>query len=116
MLRLRFVAQMALVAVAFCGPLGHASAKDVEYEDIQNLVQQKEEIENRIGELQIRINAASAQSTYCTAEERQADLRYLRSLQREAKALAAEYAKFKKGFTDLAATPTAGPALIAAGV
>jgi hypothetical protein len=116
MLRLRLLAQTALVVSLFCVSAQHAWAQPVEYRDVQNLVSQKSEIENRIGDLQIRINAASAQSTYCSAEERQADLKYLRSLQREAKALAAEYATFKKGFRELAATQTAGPALIAAGI
>lgn len=118
MLRLRFFAQSAFIAFTLCNPPEQAWAqpKKVEYRDIQNLVKQKSQIEDRIADLQRRIDEAMGEKTYCTSEERQADIRNLRNLQREAAALGKEYGDFKSGFIKLASNPAAGPHLDEAGV
>lgn len=116
MLRRPFLVQTVLLALALCVPLQRVCAEDTEYEDVNNFRTQKGEIETRINALQRRIDEASAEKTYCTAEQRQADLRYLRSLRREVVALAHEYDSFKSGASQLAVNPVAGPHLNASNV
>lgn len=118
MLRLRRCAQAVLAAVLLCIASGPACGQPDtdEYQHIQNLLSQKRDIDAHIVDLQNRIDEASAYSTYCSAEERQADLRNLRALQAEAYALRKQYADFKYGFQNLSITPGAGRALAQAGV
>lgn len=93
-----------------------ACAQRVDAQKIRNLKSQQTDIENQIADLQRQVDDAYAGKTYCTAEERTEDLTKLRALQAQIAVLRTEYAKFKAGFIKMAATPTAGPQLDAAGI
>lgn len=111
----RFLGLVASVAVLTAGPTV-AWAQTVDTQKIRNLKSQQTDIENRIADLQRQVDDAYAGKTYCSAEERTEDLTKLRALQAQIAALRSEYAKFKAGFIKMAATPTAGPQLDAAGI
>jgi hypothetical protein len=111
----RFLGLVASATILIAVPTG-AWAQKVDAQKVRNLKSQQTDIENRIADLQRQVDDAYAGKTYCSAEERTEDLTKLRALQAQIAALRSEYAKFKAGFIKMAATPTAGPQLDAAGI
>jgi|tagenome__1003787_1003787.scaffolds.fasta_scaffold20874934_2 peptidoglycan hydrolase CwlO-like protein len=95
-MRSRFVSR--LVAATLIGAVPSAApAQAIDAQKINNLKSQQTDIENRIADLQRRVDDASAEKAYCSAEERTEDYNRIRAIQGEILALRNEYASSSVG-------------------
>lgn len=114
-MRSRFFGLLTVAAILAVTPAA-SWAQKVDTQTIRNLKSQQTDLETRIANLQREVDDAYAGKVYCSAEERQEDLRKLRAIRVEIAKLRKDYADFKAGFIKLAATPTAGPQFDAVGI